>query len=1273
MAERIPKEQMDALMGDKNDPSPDQARGEALNKLEEELKGRGDGTSGSPPSVEGAFLKESETHTKDPKGREIRKKQRKRMEGGHAVPVSYKQQQPQRQQERTHTEEDGGAREQAGSAEAGDDKVIEEFLDIILPIPDKEIPERQLSERDEFQMRYELRKEKLERNPKFQSLSEDLQQKTLSILKKRVYEEMQEGSFTRPVAERPEGLETIARKIARREQLSDREVEIYRENTKRVTELRERMQERRDADDNRKKPKPEAAPDVSNEDTETTPDATPDTSEDDVETTPEDTVGPQEGGDAEADSDEFEEAMEDFSPEEQERIRWNLENFGYKLEEVKSETFSSGFGWVADKFEGGGTLNRFFGSLKDQFGRKAQSARSSMEDIRKQQERGSGFLKSNIKNLGSFARNAIRYGRVITDAVGWTAATPIRSIMLASMAAASGFEAGKEARFKSDEYRSENLRINDIDKAAEEAWAVYEKAQKNAEGELEKEDLQNAYREYIPEDLLKRLADRPMPMTGSNIVQKIFEGHITSSAKRWKKKLEEIDNSDLSREEKVKKKQAYLSNFGRSKTFRDYDRMITQTGSIDTLALLARSGEKISKGVMYAMMLDTLYRVWDGLGELLSEDPEEMIEASNEMTQNDFKNLYGDSYDEIFGDASEEAAGATTAPLPGMDEPPVPAGAAGVETLAEAGGISEGQIQAAIEAGQTHGVEAGGSLWESGRSLVDDGAISNDQFWAAWNNPDSLVEVDGEMQHISDVDLVHEGDRLVFVEGEDGQPPRFTAVNESGYGMGTELSGAEDVSSGASGETGHESMEAQSGESVSDTQEVPAADRSGAIPDDYRAPHDVERYGAGEGEIESPVGEEVVAASDRELEIQRMPEILQEEYSRTWLTDAFLNDEVLSSRRIDGLAPKVSRFILPEGASEESVAAFAREIIDDITTINEHELLSGDDKVSQLRTLAREHPDKFKSLKHMVDYWTRDGSYYVTEASDKEIFKAISSYVDTIAKQERVPLDIRVPQAVEGMPTEHVPESAPDVPDEVEYNFETGEWETSGEGGDSVSGSEDGAGESSSATQQKNTDTPSSQPDTRVDFEESQSGDSGSDAESTTKDTSAHSEEGVQEVETAEADYPDSPQEESSPEVKTDTQAESVDIDVDLENVTSAGRWSGRILDEMRREIPQIQTAEDADWFLRDHYGDFIQEFYFDGDIFERGNSDDFKYVAQNAIEMKSIISKLDHQYDISGAEKMHSQLDDVIEKSLDRSSFAYQKRREILDKARDVVRNWDY
>ncbi len=178
---------------------------------------------------------------------------------------------------------------------------------------------------------------------------------------------------------------------------------------------------------------------------------------------------------------ETERELENLTEDEREKIGWGLHNVGYKIEAIKDKVFESTYSKISERLNPNSTMGRFFSSLGDQFTEKGEGARNAILNIEDKRAQGdSTKVMEKLGNVGYLTGNLLKYGRIVTDAAGWTATSVYRSAMLGSIAAASGFDAAKEARLKNEEV-IDKTRVQDMDKAADEAWAIHQSAMQKKE------------------------------------------------------------------------------------------------------------------------------------------------------------------------------------------------------------------------------------------------------------------------------------------------------------------------------------------------------------------------------------------------------------------------------------------------------------------------------------------------------------------------------------------------------------------------------------------------------------------------------------------------------------------------------------------------------------------------------------------------------------------------------------------------------------------------
>lgn len=310
--------------------------------------------------------------------------------------------------------------------------------------------------------------------------------------------------------------------------------------------------------------------------------------------------------------------LEQMPPAERGKLWRGLNTVGFVVEEAKNKFFANTFDYVAkSQLERKSPVSRFFEKLSDTFRDDAKRARENIENIK------TSGRKRTLVNTGYLFGNILKYGRTVADIVGWTVGSPLRYVMMGTMAFSRSAGAVKEVRLENEKV-IEQTRIEDADKAAEEAWRIYEEAKKEGGGKVEREDLEKAYQEQLPEDLLNRFKNKSKenPGLASRFIQKIARFEIESSVSRLEKKLAEIEgNVKLSNEKKELERQIIFSRYERR--LRDWDRMVGQYGTIDSLAMGSRYVEIAGKVAVAAVTVETLYlgidRLWHVSAKLLTE------------------------------------------------------------------------------------------------------------------------------------------------------------------------------------------------------------------------------------------------------------------------------------------------------------------------------------------------------------------------------------------------------------------------------------------------------------------------------------------------------------------------------------------------------------------------------------------------------------------------------------------------------------------------------
>jgi hypothetical protein len=292
--------------------------------------------------------------------------------------------------------------------------------------------------------------------------------------------------------------------------------------------------------------------------------------------------------------------VEKLSAGEKEKLGWGLSTIGYRVEKMKNDFFAQVIGKSTEKLDKQKTLGKFCQELKKSFERDSREAEKKVLAIKS--EEGKKFW-SQIGNAGKLTSNVLKYGRIVADVTGASIANPFRYAMMFGMATARVAEVGKEVSMQTID---EQNRIQDADKAAGEAWALYEKAGGgfDSEGKASGANVKNIGRMYsflLTPELIEKLKN---PTTSLSFVKKATTWFVESRLLKLDEKLEEIaHNTELDMQEKQKQCEKLLDRW--KKELGNYERMITQYGTVDEIAFGMWAFQKGSKLAVLGLQIET--------------------------------------------------------------------------------------------------------------------------------------------------------------------------------------------------------------------------------------------------------------------------------------------------------------------------------------------------------------------------------------------------------------------------------------------------------------------------------------------------------------------------------------------------------------------------------------------------------------------------------------------------------------------------------------------
>lgn len=192
---------------------------------------------------------------------------------------------------------------------------------------------------------------------------------------------------------------------------------------------------------------------------------------------------------------------------------------------------------------------------------------------------------------------------------------------------------------KSEKLAGDVLSPEEVAALDPKARAEYQ-AKMNVVGEtINAQDLTKAYEERIVDTLAARIEKFQDVEPGTNIVSRfmtkaagwMMERAVAST----QKKLEEIENSGLTTEEKNQRREEVMNRFGRGQLMKDLDRMLSQKGALDTMGALLWGAEKAAKAAVAAISIKNLYdmgqRFFGGPAPLSQESTDRFVSGGNAL------------------------------------------------------------------------------------------------------------------------------------------------------------------------------------------------------------------------------------------------------------------------------------------------------------------------------------------------------------------------------------------------------------------------------------------------------------------------------------------------------------------------------------------------------------------------------------------------------------------------------------------------------------------
>ncbi|MBI4090798.1 MAG: hypothetical protein HY422_02135 [Candidatus Komeilibacteria bacterium] len=346
---------------------------------------------------------------------------------------------------------------------------------------------------------------------------------------------------------------------------------------------------------------------------------------------------------------------------EKEKKSWveGMANIGFSIQAWKSKKLQRVYEFasrhVGSKDEKGSTfsqgVNYVLRSYADFYAKQERGALNQIERKGK-----SGLAQS--AGIMQGAGNLFKAGRVIFDVATHGSLkyfNPFRHVTIGAIFVGRNAEILKEARLNAERVKEKTL-VADVDRAYDEAQEIYQGAQHESGAVPTREDLDRAYDRFIPKNIIDRLnrakenealdaagemyrfasEGKPegfVPTKGdleqaserydkvkfvdrlnktdtnraafllSQMMQKVGEKHIRWAAERVSKKIAAIESSALPEpEQKAKIQKLYARQ---KKFFADFDRMVSDAGTIDHLSYIGYNVEHAGKRAANILILDT--------------------------------------------------------------------------------------------------------------------------------------------------------------------------------------------------------------------------------------------------------------------------------------------------------------------------------------------------------------------------------------------------------------------------------------------------------------------------------------------------------------------------------------------------------------------------------------------------------------------------------------------------------------------------------------------
>ncbi len=303
------------------------------------------------------------------------------------------------------------------------------------------------------------------------------------------------------------------------------------------------------------------------------------------------------------------------------KISLGLGNAGFFVKERVNGKIAEWAGWLEAKFQNNNAARLVFSAIREEYYRDSAAARKKMEDI------AEGKDKKTFSQYSYLITGAIKFGRIAGDILGYSAALPLRGAMMIGQMASRGAGFLEEARLKSNAVLEKTgRRMEDAEAAAEEFWKLYRQVEaEKGEGKVTAKDLEI---EALPERLasiVERLKKDGEPGLVFKIQELVFKKYIEGSVNNLERKLKEIESdSSLTPQEKETKTRELAGKY--SEKLKDFDRVLSDQGKADVLAMTAKyvsgAAKIFTMGMVAQTILYSAEKLWENLAGGLGEQAE---------------------------------------------------------------------------------------------------------------------------------------------------------------------------------------------------------------------------------------------------------------------------------------------------------------------------------------------------------------------------------------------------------------------------------------------------------------------------------------------------------------------------------------------------------------------------------------------------------------------------------------------------------------------------